>query len=172
MPKLKPCPSRQSARRNALVPLALGFVLLASSALAQTPPPPPPPVPGWTQIDVTWPGHQLSSGYTGNPGTATFDIWVKDATGKYVKKTLTVDIKKGMSTYDVACAIAMKLDACIQMNKFQFSYSKVDNGITVWPTDSGADPDKEGMPGRYPPDVPRKPMVDMKVVKETHPNKK
>ncbi len=143
--------------------LFLGLVLAPHPAAAQT--------PGWTQIDVTWPGNQLNAPYTGNEGTASFDIYVKDKTGKFVKKPIELKIKKGRSAVQHACDLAMMLDACIKMG-YQFTYEKTDNGITIQPTDAGADPDKEGMPKKYPPDEAGKPKVDMKVVKETHPVKK
>lgn len=157
--------SPRLARFCGLVCLLAGVFLPA--AFPQTPPPPPAPQPGWTQIDVTWPGHQLNAPYTGTEGTATFDIYVKDADGKYRKKTLTLEIKQGKSVNQMAGELAAKLADCIRMGD-QFSYSWVDNGITIWPVDSGADPDKEGSPGTY----PKEPKTEAKVRKETHPNKK
>ncbi len=109
------------------IPWLAGFALLA---LLFGPHPGAAQTPGWTQLDVTWPGSQLDAPYTGNEGTATFDIYVKDNTGKFVKKTIELKIVKGRSAIQHACDIAMKLDACIKMG-FQFSYTKTDNGITI-----------------------------------------
>ncbi len=161
-------PSVRCGGSRSAIPWIAGFALMA---LIFGPHPAAAQTPGWTQLDVTWPGNQLTAPYTGNEGTATFDIYVKDKNGKFVKKTIELKIKKGRSAIQHACDLAMMLDACIKMG-FQFSYVKTDNGITIQPTDAGADPDKEGSPKKYPPDEAGKPKVDMKVVKETHPVKK
>ena len=92
---------------------------------------------------------------------------VIDATGKYVKKTITVEIKKGKSVTQMAATIKTKLDELLEAH-WQFSYNVVGNSVTVWPTDSAADPDKEGSPSSSPADKD----VDAKVRKETHPLKK
>lgn len=154
-------------------PLAIVLLLAGigvEAALSQPPQPqpqPPPPKPGWTQIDVTYPGHKLDAPYKGKEGTATFDIYVKDATGKYVKKTITVEIKKDKSVTDMAGQIKTRLDALLEEHCY-FYYNIVGNSVTIWPTDSAADPDKEGSPGSYPSDKE----MDAKVRKETHPLKK
>ena len=146
------------------VPILLLAGLCASAAFAQNPPPAPAPQTGWTQIDVTWPGSQLNSRYTGTEGTATIDIYVKCGEG-FVKKTLTLEIKKGKSVNQMASELSAKLRALIAEG-CQLSFSQVNNGITIWPVDAGADPAKEGQPVTSPSGT------QASVRKETHPLKK
>lgn len=149
-------------RRAAAILLLAG--ICTSAAFAQNPPPAPAPQTGWTQIDVTWPGNQLNAAYTGKEGTASIDIYVKCG-GEFVKKTITLEIKKGKSVNQMTSDLAAKLQALLDEG-CQFTFSQVNNGITIWPVDAGADPAKEGQPVKSPAGT------EASVRKETHPLKK
>lgn len=146
---------RMFLRAAAVVLLMAGIA--APAVLAQT-------QSGWTQIDVTWPGNRRDSAYTGKEGTASIDIYVKCG-GEFVKKTITLEIKKGKSVNQMATELSAKLRA-LQNEGCIFSFSQVSNGITIWPVDAGADPAKEGQPVKSPAGT------DATVRKETHPLKK
>ena len=122
---------------------------------------------GWTQIDIWQKGISPSSPYSGDSRTANINIYVKNAEGEFVPKEISVDMPNGTSFNDMITALGEQLNDCLEAG-YQFNWQSHSNGMTIWPTDAGADPDSEGNPTDYPDDEKNSAILR----KETHPVKK